>query len=180
MNDLPVQEGVEFRAVPECPGYAAGSDGEIWSQHGGNGTIAEWHRLKPGPHPRGYKKYTLRVGGKSVYRMGHGLVMLAFVGPKPNGYQVRHFPDRDPGNNRIGNLSYGTVRQNWLDRLVHKTDCCGENSHLAIATTEEVRVIRARWASGQETQTRISKDYPNLARRTVAAICSGQSWGFVV
>lgn len=173
---LPIQNGVEFRLIPGFPGYAAGNNGDIWSQHGGNGATANWHILKPGRHQRGYKKYRLCVSGKVIDKMGHNLVMLAFVGPKPAGMQVRHFPDRDPCNNAVSNLSYGTPQQNWEDRLVHGTDDCGEKSHLHIATEEEVREIRKRWDHGNETQTDIAKDFPHLKRRTVAAICTRQSW----
>ena len=40
----------------------------------------------------------------------HRLVLEAFVGPCPEGMCCRHFPDRDPSNNKLENLSWGTKK----------------------------------------------------------------------
>jgi hypothetical protein len=44
----------------------------------------------------------------------HKLVALAFLGPRPDGQEVRHL-DGDPLNNRADNLAYGTRTENLLD-----------------------------------------------------------------
>lgn len=51
----------------------------------------------------------------------HRLVLEAFVGPCPPGMECRHFPDRDPANNRLDNLRWGTHRENEGDKEVHGT-----------------------------------------------------------
>lgn len=44
----------------------------------------------------------------------HQLVMLAFVGPKPNGKEVLH-RNVDPTDNRLTNLHYGSRSENIID-----------------------------------------------------------------
>jgi hypothetical protein len=50
----------------------------------------------------------------------HHLVLLAFRGPCPPGYERCH-QDGNPSNNALGNLSYGTRRDNVLDAIRHGT-----------------------------------------------------------
>lgn len=57
--------------------------------------------------------------GDREYRV-HRLVMLAFVGPCPEGYEVCH-RNGDGLDNRLVNLYYGTPSQNTLDRVRHGT-----------------------------------------------------------
>lgn len=55
--------------------------------------------------------------------------MLAFVGPPEPGQEVRHFPDRDPSNCALSNLSYGTKSENSLDKRRHGTDHNSSKTH---------------------------------------------------
>jgi hypothetical protein len=57
-------------------------------------------------------------GGKS-YRV-HRLVLEAFIGPLPDGMEVRHLDD-DPNNNHLTNLVYGTRSENMHDRVSNGT-----------------------------------------------------------
>lgn len=66
----------------------------------------------------GYLQYHLQKDGKATTRNGHRLVLLAFVGPKPDGLVTRHL-DGDPMNNRLSNLVYGTSSENSFDRVRH-------------------------------------------------------------
>jgi hypothetical protein len=59
----------------------------------------------------------------------HHLILLAFVGPRPEGCVTRHLDD-DKANNRLGNLCYGTSTENNYDmvrngknRNANKTHC---------------------------------------------------------
>ncbi len=45
--------------------------------------------------------------------MVHALVALAFIGPRPDGYDVMHI-DGTRTNNAVGNLRYGTRSENCL------------------------------------------------------------------
>jgi hypothetical protein len=59
--------------------------------------------------------------GRSKFPAVHRLVLEAFVGPCPEGKEARHFPDRDPRNNRLDNLSWATRTTNQRDRDFHGT-----------------------------------------------------------
>lgn len=51
----------------------------------------------------------------------HRLVMLAFVGPCPEGMEVCH-NNGDPTDNRLTNLRYATRSENHYDKRRHGTD----------------------------------------------------------
>lgn len=69
------------------------------------------------PNKRGY----LAVGLGHHKHEVHRLVALAFIGPRPDGHEVRHV-DGDPLNPAASNLTYGTRSQNVRDRRTHGTD----------------------------------------------------------
>lgn len=62
--------------------------------------------LKPVPKKKGgYLKVGLCKNGKQETCLVHQLVMEAFVGRCPDGYEVDHY-DWNPSNNKLENLSY--------------------------------------------------------------------------
>jgi hypothetical protein len=75
--------------------------------------------LNPIIDPDGYGYVTLSFADASRRRRPiHQLVLAAFVGPMPQGHEVRHL-DGDPGNNRRENLRYGTSLENSEDQRKH-------------------------------------------------------------
>ena len=69
------------------------------------------------------------------------LVLEAFVGPRPDGYECRHL-DGCRTNNRLENLRWGTRSENQRDRNLHGTGPGRKLSWL------DVRFIRHWVASG--------------------------------
>jgi hypothetical protein len=65
-----------------------------------------------------HQKIFLSVDGVRTPLWVHRLVMAAFVGPCPDGEQVRHL-DGDATNNHLDNLAYGTQSDNELDKVRH-------------------------------------------------------------
>jgi hypothetical protein len=68
-----------------------------------------------GPYPR----VKLSKGGRGKgrpYRI-HGLVLNAFVGPKPEGLEARHLNDNPKDNRWPENLVWGTHKQNVADLI---------------------------------------------------------------
>lgn len=72
----------------------------------------------------------------------HSAVMLAFVGPRPAGLEVRHL-DGNPKNNVLSNLAYGTAGQNRIDAYEHGGRPTGERCHLAKLTDDQAADLRA-------------------------------------
>ena len=61
--------------------------------------------LKPKPDKWGYLRVGLWKNGKEEKFLVHILVMQAFIGKCPEGYEVDHY-DWNPENNMLENLSY--------------------------------------------------------------------------
>lgn len=173
---------VEYRAIPGHEGYRVGSDGTVWScwkrGHWNKRVTAEWRQLKPGRcAPVGYRSVALPVGGgKLKSHHVHRLVLLAFVGPLPEGQCTRHL-NGVPGDDRLENLAYGTESQNQMDRVAHGTSNRGERHGMAKADAGMVREIRKRYSSG-ETPTQLAKSFP-LSRRAIRDIAVGKRWGHI-
>jgi hypothetical protein len=77
------------------------------------------------------------------------LVALAFLGPCPDGQEVRHL-DGDPLNNRVDNLEYGSRTENILD--VYRI-----GRPWRTLTAEQALSVRARLQAG-ETAAAIARD----------------------
>jgi hypothetical protein len=67
-------------------------------------------------HKDGYSEIDLYKGGVRRTFLVHGLMMIAFVGPRPEGMQVLHI-DSDPTNNTVDNLRWGTPKENVRDEI---------------------------------------------------------------
>jgi hypothetical protein len=100
-----------YMDIPGSPSYFATSDGEI-------GNIRTGRILKPSANLArgGYLELNL---GRAVHRTVHRLVALAFIGPCPEGMEVRHL-NGNPMDNRPANLAYSTHQVNMMDTLRHK------------------------------------------------------------
>jgi len=69
-----------------------------------------------------YLSVKLARAGVTKTAYVHELVLLAFEGPRPDlgaRCEIRHLDGRKD-NNRLDNLKYGTVRDNFADRKLHK------------------------------------------------------------
>lgn len=110
--------------------------------------VSDWGRVRSlprvaGPRPRyfpgrmrktprgadGYPRVTLSAQGtKSGPLLVHRLVMRAFVGPCPEGQEVRHL-DGDSSNCSLENLTYGTHSENERDAVRHGTHYWAAKTH---------------------------------------------------
>ena len=92
-----------------------------------------------------YRAVGLCKNGKQITWRVHVLVIAAFVGPRPAGYDVRHL-NGDHRDNRIENLVYGTHSENGLDtvrygnhHLASKTHCLRGHEFTTENTYAEVQ-----------------------------------------
>jgi hypothetical protein len=104
----------------------------------------------------------------------HKLVLTAFVGPCPLGKEARHFPDNNPTNNKLENLSWSTTDQNGKDKITHGTSPRGEKNVRHKLTEEQVRFIRAsNWSN------RYLSDHLSVSMCTVWQIRVGDTWSWL-
>lgn len=103
--------------MPGFDGYYATTEGRIWSTREWRGTRGRW--LRGGVHSRRTGHLSVMLAG--AHHLTHAVVALTFLGPRPEGLQVRHL-NGDPTDNRVVNLAYGTAKENRQDTLLHGTD----------------------------------------------------------
>ncbi len=124
--------------------------------------------LSPG-HVQDYAYVSLYPGART--ELVHRLVALAFIGPCPEGMEVRHI-DGNPENNCACNLEYGTHKENEADKLRH-----GTRQQVCKLTPEQVVEIRKRIANG-ESNLAIASEY-GVSDVLVSNIRLGKSYRWV-
>ena len=174
---------VTYKPVPGFPGYRVGDDGSVWSCLARRGSYAYvptdvWRRLKVNV-TRGYLSLNLYgPNGDRVCRAVHHLVLLAFVGPCPDGMEGCHRDD-DRANNRLANLRWDTPKANAADRERNGKHPHGEESKRAKITDDVVRAIRADHATGKFTLKQLSAKYgPHFTQ--ISNIVRRKQWAHVV
>jgi hypothetical protein len=158
----------EWLPIPGYEGYQASNQGRIKGKYG--------KILKPAVEERGYRRVNPYTNGKNRSTSVHKLVMLAFVGPRPEGKQICHY-DGNPANNRLENLDYVTAAENERQKKEHGTSLDGERHHHAKLTTDQVDFIRTMcnpkdYRLGMKTMCRIF----NVSLRTIQGIVGGDKW----
>lgn len=116
----------------------------------------------------------LRLNGKQVTRLVHHLVAQVWLPPNPSGLIILHGAGgrRD---NRPGNLSYGTYKQNaGPDRERDGTLVRGEESCWAKLTEQDVVNIR----NSNETCQTLAKRY-GVCAMTISSARTRKSWKHV-
>jgi hypothetical protein len=167
-------ETEEWRDVPGYEGiYMVSNLGRIWSTNCNR-------PLSCGPNSKGYSQVGLTINGKTDTRKVHRIVMHAFVGPCPEGYQVNHINGART-DNRLSNLEYVTPSENVrhsVDVLGNQLGGHGEANSQAKLTEETVREIRRRWSTGRYTKKQIAHDL-GLNRQHVTKIVNRICWTHV-
>lgn len=140
-KDIPGYEGL----------YQASSWGRVRSMprpsHNRNGpTWLKGKLLSPGKAKRtDHLHVNLRKNNAHKGFGVHRLVLMTFIGPCPEGMESCHFPDRDPSNNRLDNLRWGTRLDNGRDKSIHGTvDTKGDKNPAATMTDDKVIELR-KW-----------------------------------
>lgn len=115
--------------------------------------------------------------GRGVDALVHRLVLLAFVGPAPEGTEGSHL-NGDPSDNRLANLVWETRRENFARKIEHGTAARGEASPVAVLTGAQVREIRALVASGA-SQDSLAERF-GVNQSTISRIVTGRRWAALV
>lgn len=107
----------------------------------------------------------------------HRLVLLAFVGPCPDGLQACH-NDGDRENNRPDNLRWDTPSSNYADRDRHGTTATGERNGASKLNAVAVAEIRRRYAAG-ESQESLGRFF-GVGHATISRVVRRVVWRDVV
>lgn len=178
---------VEYREIPQRPGYRAGTDASVWTRwkifrkprgYGSYSEISgEWLQMKPRLEQNGYLRIGFRVKGVLIKHSLARVILETFVGPCPEGMQSCH-NDGNPLNNHLVNLRWDTAKNNSQDRIRHGTQTRGEsNGGGGKLTEEQVREIRIRYAAGEYSKP-LGKAY-QVHQSTICRITRREIWAHV-
>lgn len=175
---FPEFAGVRFIHIPGFTGYAAGDDGTVWSclvPSKKSRLVGVWHRKSSWPNEDGYLFVALRGDdGKEHRPFVHSVILLAFVGPAPPSHEACHFPDRNPSNNSLSNLRWGTRRENMEDARKHGTLPSGEKNGHAKLSNLKSRAVRDLRLAGW-TQRDIASLF-DVSQPTISAVDRRERW----
>ena len=158
-----------WKPIPGFLGYDVSNQGRLRSYHarGQYSRIAKLPQriLKQSYDNVGYLKINLCTASQTFRRRVAPLVMLAFVGPRPDGMLVCH-NDSDKANNCLENLRYDTHKGNAAD-MPDKARHAGGQHKL---TDEQVIEIRLRYANSPTvTQASLANEY-GVRRNTISYV----------
>ena len=113
---------LEWRDIPGYEGqYQVSDAGNVRSFLNQKRNLRETPILKKRfVSKNGYLTVGLSKRQKETPALTHALVARAFLGPVPEGHEVRHL-DGNRLNSTLGNLSYGTSKKNSEDMKKHGT-----------------------------------------------------------
>jgi hypothetical protein len=184
------EEGkIEWRPIPGFPGYRVSSCGRVqtcWRLTGSPrwgvprvSVMADaWRDMTIQTLPNGYRALNLRSGDptrarKSRVRYIHRVLLEAFVGPCPSGFECRHL-DGNRTNNALDNLRWGTKAENAADQARHGTRPRGSRHGVAKLNEAQVLSIRDAILAG-EPDGPIARRY-RVCDSTIANIRLGRTW----
>ena len=137
-----------YQEVPGFKDYLVRVDGLVFS-------AKRWRYLremKGQISHKGYRTICLTLpDGTKKRRPVHQLVLEAYHGKRPKGFQSRHL-NGDKLDNRASNLRWGTCKENHADQVIHGVARRGEQHGRAKITAANVQWMfdnRDRWTKQQ-------------------------------
>lgn len=178
MKEKPTLFSGEMEAWRPVPGFEGRYE---VSDQGRIRTLSTYHNmygkiLKPGKISSGYLGMGFRSEGKRVSISVHRLVMMAFVGPCPDGHQVAH-NNGDRTDNRLENLRYATPSSNIDDRRRHGRTARGSRQGNSVLDEAAVKTIKALLELGFSTGEIAHLACVSVG--TIQSIKSGDNWRHV-
>lgn len=177
-QSTPIATEVQYRDIEGFPGYRIGSDGSVWTRKNNrHGLSSSWKRKATGVGYRGRKQITLYRNGEGYSFKVHRLVLLAFVGPCPDGMGCCH-NDGNSANNNLTNLRWDTQIGNEADKVKHGTSNRGERQGSSKLTHDQVIEIRRKYARGGVLQRELGVEY-GVAHTAISRIVNHVRWRHV-
>lgn len=185
MSSLDSIPAVEvWKPVPGFEGlYDVSDQGRLrsWREAGGqHRKLSEPRVCRGGKLKYGYQSHFMGRGGGREQATIHELVLLAFVGARPDGMVARHL-NGNPQDNRLENLAWGTWKQNTQDAIGHGTfkpiaPQRGVDHHAAKLDEDAVREIRR--LANRATVSALSRQF-SVSRLTIRQVIQRKVWKHV-
>ena len=162
----------EWRPVAGYEGfYEVSSLGRVRSYHG-----REVKVLRGQVQWTGYERTVLQKNGIRKEYQTHRLVAAAFVGSRPDGWDVNH-KSNIRNDNRAENLEYLTRRDNIEYQRTCGTLALGERNGNAKLDRFKVLEIRRRHALG-ENRTKLAAEF-GVTKYNITKVVSRENWASV-
>lgn len=129
------------------------------------------------PDRGGYMKVKLYKEGKDKKVFVHRLVLAAFIGEIPFGYECNHISGMK-SNNCLGNLEYCTRSENTLHayrKLGKKSNLQGERNWASRLLQGDVIEIRQLFSTGQFSINDLAVRY-KVGWSTIADVVNRRTW----
>lgn len=126
----------EWRAVPDWPSYIVSDSGFVGRVRADRGA----RLLKQTVSKNGYPMVALSDKSRLRRFYVHHLVLMAFVGPRPEGMQAAHW-NGDRCDARLANLRWDTPTNNCRDKIRHGTVNAGTRNGMARLTEARALAI---------------------------------------
>lgn len=167
---------VSYKMIEEFPGYRVGDDGSVWRWLKGflgpGRCPPRWKKLRPGLNSSNTMVVYLSRDGKDYGRTVASLVLKAFVGPRPLGFES-FFLDGDPANCSLGNLRWAPKGSSKIGGSTTWLGFVGEDHPTCTITDEEVARIRSLHASGEFNRREIA-ELLDISNSYVSKILKGK------
>lgn len=162
----------QWRDVPGWVGKYQVSDlGSVRSKASkAGGRSLCWAALRPAKQRNDYLLATFWDGGRRERWLVHALVLTAFVGPRPAGYDGCH-NNGVKDDNRLENLRWATRRENHLDKKRHGTFQEGMRHGMSKLNDDAVREI----LHSSETLVALAKRF-GVSEPTISNVRRRRTW----
>jgi hypothetical protein len=130
----------KWRAVPGYPRYEISSVGRLRNLKTGR-------ILNPKVNPHGYIRTNIFNDEGTINAGIHCLVLEAFRGPRPKGFDACHL-DGTRTNNAIENLVWGSRKENYWHSRKHGTAAIGVRHGSAKLSKDDIAYIKANYRRG--------------------------------
>jgi hypothetical protein len=159
---------IEFKDIPDFPGYQATNDGRIWSKKSNL-------FLKPSPQKNGYMRICPYINDKKIYKYVHQLVADAFLGIRKKGFCVDHI-NEIKSDNKLENLRYVAWGDNAKIWHARNKQAASINNAKKVTpkVASELKSLRQSGVKAKELAIKFK-----ISERTVRDIASGRRWGWV-
>lgn len=168
---------LEFKAsdlrisvLPQNQNFLVFSDGRIYS-------LRYQKFIRTSVDTKGYPRFTVKAGNKTINRRVHKSVAEAFLGPCPPKMECAHL-DGNRLNADVSNLKYVTRKENHSHKKEHGTHQEKEKHPNAKLTADDVAYIRAHYRKQSPNKSNageLAKRF-GVTRNYIGHIIRGYNW----